>query len=246
MNQLLERCKTSGIVVLLLATALLTLAGCGNHQVQAADQLPEGTPTAIQPGSLGGATAAAQVPGYLSPQPGAVLNTTTPSFVWTTIGGAKGYEVQISTDQHFPSGKTISSGVVGQPPWTDTAELTAGDTYYWRIRGIYQSAAPGPWSDYSPFSLAPAPTPTPGAAPGITVTPGEPGVTVASLAIWDATTQVLLTTPGRSLGDVLKSLQQGRVYEFAATLDMVVRPSDFGIDHPPIYLVGGKEQLVFW
>ena len=252
MKQLPEH-KNKLITIAVIAAAALALSACGGPPAQAAEhEEPEpGTPT-VEYGTLDQATGGSNlVPRHLSPKPGVTLEEAMPSFVWTAVPGASGFEVQVSEDRRFPGSKTVASGVVKGPPWTSSEELDAGGEYYWRIRAVFPSDTRGPWSDHSPFDLAAAPESVPaavteGSGSSIAVEAGDRGAVVANLSVWDASSQVLMTTPGRDLEDVLKSLEPGRVYQFVATLDMLIRPEDFGIDHSPIRLTGGKQQLVFW
>jgi hypothetical protein len=233
---------------LLLSPALVACDAGNAANAAQPDETTTVAPATIQSGSLSGNVVAEVVPMLLSPRPGASVAEPQPLFQWGGITGTSHYQVELSGDNRFTASATVSSGPVQQTSWRVASPLHDGMTYYWRVRSVYNGGRVGAWSDYSPF-VVPVPTPTPtNAAPpynGLPLTQGT-GVETGSLRIWDPGTQELLTTPGKSLGDVLHSLDEGRVYMFLASVDVVISPREFGINKYPIHLRGGQQLLVLW
>ncbi len=69
----------------------------------------------------------------LSPRTGSVLQDAEVRFVWSSVAGATKYQIQVSTTVDFATLVHNDSSV------TDTTKvitLTAGNQYFWRVRGI--------------------------------------------------------------------------------------------------------------
>lgn len=64
--------------------------------------------------------------------------STTPTLEWTGSMGAKSFRVQISTDDNFPDTAIVYEGFIAAQTnnaITVDPPLTAGQTYFWRVRG---------------------------------------------------------------------------------------------------------------
>ncbi len=103
-------------------------------------------------------------PSLLIPVNNAGQSDTTPTFTWSTVTDAEGdavtYEIQVDNNSDFSSPVVLSPTASGlsAATYTPTTTLTAGTTYFWRVRssdGIASSAyttsrtlfivAPGNW-----------------------------------------------------------------------------------------------------
>ncbi|MEM2869907.1 MAG: Ig-like domain-containing protein [Thermoplasmata archaeon] len=82
-------------------------------------------------------------PSGLQPPDGTWTNKPLPSFEWSPVEGASGYEVQISRDPSFLSLEL--SGHAQSPPYTPPAPLPDG-RHYWRVRGLTAMGTPTEWS----------------------------------------------------------------------------------------------------
>jgi hypothetical protein len=84
------------------------------------------------------------LPGDLS-----VVSSLKPTFTWFPIAGAASYNIQISKVATFSP--TMVNATVMNPTYTPLLNLTAGTTYYWRVRanGAY---GPGAWSTTFSFN----------------------------------------------------------------------------------------------
>jgi predicted phage tail protein len=126
------------------------------------------------------------------------ISNTSPSFVWTAVSGAAGYDLAVSgsagtviAEQRFTSSICVSSTCTASPG----ATIPAGAAYWW-VRSVDSSGYVGQWSGANSFFISPpAPTaPTQISPSGIlaTATPtfswnGVSGMTQYELAIADET-----------------------------------------------------------
>lgn len=246
----------SGLAALAAALAL-ALSACASG----GEPTPTPEPTATLPPTstlqYGGltreATPALGVPTPLRPSPAARLADVAPTFMWTTVQGAVGYQVALSQSTAFPAGATVTSDQVASPPWTPAEPLDHDAVYYWRVRALFPQGVTGPWSDYSPFTTPPS---TPGAAStpeatplppaGVEVRLGPGGTVVAVISVWDPIAGTIISTPDRTIGEVLASLQPGRFYYFTSSVTATLNPRDYGVDHGYISLRAGERLLVLW
>jgi hypothetical protein len=73
---------------------------------------------------------------------------------WSTDQGVTWYQFQVATAADFSTGIAVNDSVDASNMWTQlTTTLTAGMTYYWRVRAVI--AVPGDWSDVWSFTTAP-------------------------------------------------------------------------------------------
>ncbi len=92
-----------------------------------------------------------------------------PTLTWSSVGGAVEYEYEVAADPAFHSivlGTGTGKGSATTYNLAATLEKPVTDgTYYWRVRGLTASKAPGPWSgtreltkawSQSPQLMAPA------------------------------------------------------------------------------------------
>ena len=103
-------------------------------------------------------------PALLTPVNNAGQSDTTPTFTWSPVVDAEGdavtYEIQVDNNNDFSSPVVLSptATALARATYTPTTTLTAGTTYFWRVRssdGIVSSAystsrtlfivAPGNW-----------------------------------------------------------------------------------------------------
>lgn len=98
-----------------------------------------------------------QVPALVAPADGTSGLGGTPLLDWSDLSWAQSYNVQVATDAAFTS--IVGSAIVTSSQWTVSPVLTAGTTYYWRVRdGNTCSACP--WSAVRSFSTCAASIPT--------------------------------------------------------------------------------------
>jgi predicted phage tail protein len=123
-----------------------------------ATPIPTYVPTATQttvPTNVPTATPTTPVPlsapTLISPAIGEIT-ASRPSFAWNGVSGAVRYNIQLSTSAAFgslnlnqqPSGTSYTVGNA----------LTAGRTYYWRVRAINGAGTSSPWSEVRSFTVA--------------------------------------------------------------------------------------------
>ena len=81
----------------------------------------------------------------LSPADGSTTWNTTPTFSWTEVPGAAGYEVRLADSQTgLDSASSVSEAGTS---YTPTSTLTIGQTYYWEVRAKDGADQFGAWSD---------------------------------------------------------------------------------------------------
>jgi len=101
--------------------------------------------------SLGGGTGTPVVPIASYPTGGVIVYSTGQQLSWYLNTAASGlyYDIQISTDPNMVTGvssyETSSQDVTSY----NVTGLTAGQTYYWRVRSDLSSTGLGPWSSWS-------------------------------------------------------------------------------------------------
>jgi hypothetical protein len=95
-----------------------------------------------------------------APMPGApneVTPTNTPTFSWSIVTGASGYQIQIMDTTTSTILPTIP--VPGPPPYTivQSAALTPGQGYEWQVAATIGSTVVSQWSALTPFSISATP-----------------------------------------------------------------------------------------
>jgi subtilisin-like proprotein convertase family protein len=76
-----------------------------------------------------------------------------PRFSWNAVPNAATYEVQIASDANFATVLLSQTGIATTSFTASSLNLTAGSTYYWRVRGV-SSCGPAPYSAGSAFQVA--------------------------------------------------------------------------------------------
>ena len=99
-------------------------------------------------------------PTLREPQRNFLTNNPSPSFSWTKVRGASGYEIVIAKDSRFA--QIITNQVVSGLSYTNSALLTDG-VYYWRVRAYSPDFQPGKFSITNSFII----DTTPPAAPSL-------------------------------------------------------------------------------
>ncbi len=86
-------------------------------------------------------------------------------FAWSAVAGADHYEFFISADPSFGSNLFTDTSIghfnTKNTRATVTKTLPNGATYYWRVRAISATNAPGPWSSTCQFNMDWQDTPVP-------------------------------------------------------------------------------------
>lgn len=83
--------------------------------------------------------------------PSAQINSLTPTFEWSSVEGASGYTLQISTDEAFKRLLGSYTFKTATTTYTPTKALPAGRTFYWRVRANGVNG-PSAWSPSTSFS----------------------------------------------------------------------------------------------
>jgi hypothetical protein len=130
--------------------------------------------------------------------PGGLWAGPTPSrpqitgFAWDDVSGADGYELQVANSAQFGSGSLVVN--VATVDAGESATLTAGTSYYMRVRSVNLVGASG-WSPVLGFT-APSATPTSSATATRTATPSPTAVATSTPTARASGTQAATPTPG--------------------------------------------------
>ena len=93
-----------------------------------------------------------------SPEDGAIDVQLQPLFQWSTVTGADGYELMVSSSSD--SNNTVINRVddyaLSINVWRSDISLLYGTMYYWKVRAI-SSGASSVWSDVAVFTVEPEP-----------------------------------------------------------------------------------------
>jgi predicted outer membrane repeat protein len=82
-------------------------------------------------------------PTLLKPDDTSMVGSLKPTFMWNAILGATSYTIQVSKFHNFKS--TVINKIVSTPTYTATTSLSAGTTYYWRVK-VNGPFGPSDWS----------------------------------------------------------------------------------------------------
>jgi hypothetical protein len=88
--------------------------------------------------------------------PSGVTATNTPTFSWSNVAGASGYQIQITdktTSMMLPSVNVTGLSYTIGP----SAALAAGQSYQWRVAASAGSSVVGQWSAWTSFSISATP-----------------------------------------------------------------------------------------
>jgi hypothetical protein len=118
------------------------------------------------------------VPVLAAPANGATDVSLNPTLSWNAAAGAASYQVQVATDAGFSTRIMDKSGMTGTS--TSVTGLTAGGTYFWRVRARSKNLASAFSSGFS-FSTAAA-APPPGGGGGTPPPPPPPPVSTDACA----------------------------------------------------------------
>ena len=79
-----------------------------------------------------------------------------PTFSWSPVDGAQGYQIQVSERRNMSDRVIDVSGVAGTT-FTPEDPLDEDDTHYWRVRALEGDGEEGPWSDRWSFETGELP-----------------------------------------------------------------------------------------
>jgi hypothetical protein len=88
--------------------------------------------------------------GMVKPIDGSSLNYTHVLFEWNQVADAVEYQIQISTSSSFSS--ILSSGSTSSLIYIESEGIDWSDSYYWRVRPVYNNESFGEWIDTFSFS----------------------------------------------------------------------------------------------
>ncbi|MFW9992606.1 MAG: fibronectin type III domain-containing protein [Candidatus Odinarchaeota archaeon] len=91
-----------------------------------------------------------EIVALLSPQKGAVVDQSSPSFAWTSLTTASSYHIQISSTGDFSS--LVLDETASTPEYTSVTPLSDGP-YYWRVRARNEVTLWGSWSEIWLFTV---------------------------------------------------------------------------------------------
>jgi len=77
-----------------------------------------------------------------------------PRFTWNAVANATAYEVEVASDASFTTVVLTQTGITSTSFTPSAIALTAGTTYYWRVRGV-SSCGSAPYSATTSFEVAP-------------------------------------------------------------------------------------------
>jgi uncharacterized repeat protein (TIGR02543 family) len=86
-------------------------------------------------------------PSLISPALEAFVNTSCPTFAWSSVPGADNYQLQIAADQAFTTIKQDISNIRDNTYTLSKLEALPDGIYYWRVRAGDNAGNVGPWSD---------------------------------------------------------------------------------------------------
>jgi len=97
-----------------------------------------------------------------APSPGAADVCLTPSFAWSGVDSATGYEFILAEDNNFthPVISKLGKNALPAVAWLCDTQLDYNTTYYWKVRAI-GSDSYSPWSDTGIFTTIPEPATPP-------------------------------------------------------------------------------------
>ncbi|MDX6299058.1 MAG: large repetitive protein [Nocardioidaceae bacterium] len=75
-----------------------------------------------------------------------------PQFSWAPVGGAKGYELEVNSASDFGSSSKVCCNTTIYGTTYSPLNVLENNAYYWRVRPIDVSGAPGDWTQGSPFT----------------------------------------------------------------------------------------------
>jgi hypothetical protein len=96
-------------------------------------------------------------PTLSSPSSGLYISNTTPTFSWYSVSGADYYQIQVDDSSDFTS-TAIDTTAYSTSYTPSSYALSAGKTYYWRVRGYNYSTGYGDWSSTRSFTIYPSVT----------------------------------------------------------------------------------------
>ncbi|HEY5565100.1 MAG TPA: fibronectin type III domain-containing protein, partial [Rhodothermia bacterium] len=79
-----------------------------------------------------------------------------PTFSWSPVDGAQGYQIQVSERRNMTERVIDVRGVAGTS-FTPEDPLDEDDTHYWRVRALEADGEEGPWSDRWSFETGELP-----------------------------------------------------------------------------------------
>ncbi|MFQ6129440.1 MAG: OmpL47-type beta-barrel domain-containing protein [Candidatus Hadarchaeaceae archaeon] len=93
----------------------------------------------------------ATTPSLVSPENGTTIDTLTPRFDWSDVGGAGSYMLEIATDKNFLNTILTKSATESTATLSETEKLSYGTHYYWRVRAKGDFGT-GDWSSTWSFT----------------------------------------------------------------------------------------------
>ena len=97
-------------------------------------------------------------PTLSSPSSGSTTSSTTPTFSWYSVSGADYYQIQVDDSSYFTSTAIDTTTYSTSYTTYSYYALTAGKTYYWRVRGYNFTTGYGDWSSTRSFTIYPSVT----------------------------------------------------------------------------------------
>ncbi len=85
-------------------------------------------------------------PNLIAPADSTILVNNRPTFQWSTVANATGYNLQVSTTSLFSSTLVNVSVSYVYTQFTLTSDLPANATLYWRVRTLSSTYGPSAWS----------------------------------------------------------------------------------------------------
>jgi hypothetical protein len=91
--------------------------------------------------------------------PAGVTNSTVPTFQWSTVAGAAGYEIEVIQYSGGTFTTVVGPTSVGSTSYSTSEPFVAGQSYQWQVAAIDSSGMVGTWSSPVAFTLPPPPPP---------------------------------------------------------------------------------------